>query len=328
VKNQLIFVSNGAPTTAVPTSVAVGDNVIHRIQSRSTLVSTSDDRATSGDVSTSTATASIRPSAPSDSSMMLSIVMPAYNERATIAHAIRQVLSVPFPCPFELIVVDDGSRDGTAELLATVADPRVVVKCHARNRGKGAALLTGLSLARGTHVVPFDADLEYTPEDLLSLLEPALAGRSDVVYGSRLFGANTVFQSYRYAMGNRLTTLLANVLFDAYVSDLHTCLKLMPNRLLRDLDLQEQGFGLDTEITAQVLKLGYRPFEVPISYHSRTHAQGKKLKWRDGVACIAILLRVRFSAERSGHRRRMRSRSVGTVDVQHLEYERSEHATP
>jgi hypothetical protein len=313
VKNQLIFVSNGAPSGATPTSIAIGDNVIHKIQSRSTLVSTSDELATSG------ATPSLHSSDGSNSSMMLSIVMPAYNEIRTIAHAIREVLSVPFPCPFELIVVDDGSRDGTAELLATITDPRVVVECHPRNRGKGAALLTGFSLARGTHVVPFDADLEYTPQDLVSLLEPALAGRSDVVYGSRLFGANTVFQSYRYAMGNRLTTLLANVLFDAYVRDLHTCLKLMPSRLLRDLDLQEQGFGLDTEITAHVLKLGYRPFEVPISYHSRTHAQGKKLQWRDGVACIAILLRVRFSAERSGHRRRMTNRPVGTVDRKRTE---------
>jgi glycosyltransferase involved in cell wall biosynthesis len=321
LKNQLIFVSNGAPSGAMPTSIAIGDNVIHRIQSPSAMVSTNDDLASaSDDLATSEAKPSVRSSGGSNSSMMLSIVMPAYNEIRTIAQAIRQVLNVPFPCPFELIVVDDGSRDGTAELLATIADPRVVVEWHARNRGKGAALLTGFSLARGTHVVPFDADLEYTPQDLLSLLEPALAGRSDVIYGSRLFGANTVFQSYRYAMGNKLTTLVANVLFDAYVSDLHTCLKLMPNRLLRDLDLQEQGFGLDTEITAHVLKLGYRPFEVPISYHSRTHAQGKK---RDGVACIAILLRVRFSAERSGHRRRMKSRSVGTVDLK-----LTEHAKP
>jgi glycosyltransferase involved in cell wall biosynthesis len=244
------------------------------------------------------------------SPVMLSILMPAYNEGRTIAHAIEKVLSVPYPCPIELIVVDDGSIDSTADVLKTIGDPRVVVTGHPANRGKGAALLTGLSLVTGTHVVPFDADLEYEPQDLLSLLRPALMGRSDVVYGSRLFGANTVFQSYRYAMGNKFTTLMANVLFDAYISDLHTCLKLMPTRLLRDLVLQEQGFGLDTEITAHVLKLGYRPFEVPVSYHSRTHAQGKKLKWRDGVSCVAILVRVRLQSERSGHQRRMASRSV------------------
>jgi dolichol-phosphate hexosyltransferase len=253
----------------------------------------------------------------SSTPLMLSIVMPAYNEGRTIAHAIQRVLNVPFPCPIELIVVNDGSRDDTADVLETIADPRVVVESHPTNRGKGAAILTGLSLVRGTHVVPFDADLEYEPRDLVALLEPVILGRSDVVYGSRLFGANTVFQSYRYAMGNKLTTLMANLLFDSYISDLHTCLKLMPTRLLRDLALREKGFGLDTEITAHVLKLGYRPFEVPVSYHSRTHAQGKKLQWRDGVSCVSILLRVRILTARSHHQRRMESRAV-TVEALRL----------
>jgi glycosyltransferase involved in cell wall biosynthesis len=232
--------------------------------------------------------------------MKLSIIMPAYNEGRTIAHAIKQVLSIPYPCPVELIVVDDGSSDDTADVLASIEDGRVVTHRHPVNRGKGAAVLSGISLAQGTHVVPFDADLEYSPRDLLDLLEPVLLGRTDIVYGSRLFGANTVYQSYRYAMGNKMTTFVANVLFDSYISDLHTCLKLLPIGLLRDLELREQGFGLDTEITAGMLKLGYRPFEVPVSYHSRTHAQGKKLDWRDGVACLAILFRVR-SQRKSGH---------------------------
>ena len=250
------------------------------------------------------------------SPMMLSIVMPVFNEGQTIAHAIEQVLNVPYPCPIELIVVDDGSRDRTIDVLKTISDPRVVIECHPTNRGKGAALLTGFSLAMGTHVVPFDADLEYDPRDLVSLLEPVLTGQSEVVYGSRLFGANTVYQSYRYAMGNKLTTFIANLIFDAYISDLHTCLKLMPNRLLRDLTLRENGFGLDTEITAHVLKLGYRPFEVPVSYHSRTHAQGKKLKWRDGVSSIAILVRVRIRANQSSHQRRMVRRTFERVNLQ------------
>ncbi len=223
----------------------------------------------------------------------LSIIMPAYNEGRTLAHAIKQVLTTPFPCPVELIVVDDGSTDRTQNVLEELEDFRLVVHRHEKNRGKGAALLSGIALASGTHVVPFDADLEYAPQDLVGLLEPVIAGRTDIVYGSRLFGANTVYQSYRYAMGNKLTTLMANLLFDSYISDLHTCLKLMPVSLVRDLSLREQGFGLDTEITAEVLKRGYRPFEVPVSYHSRTHAQGKKLDWRDGVACLAILFRVR-----------------------------------
>jgi dolichol-phosphate hexosyltransferase len=231
--------------------------------------------------------------------VMLSIVMPAYNEGRTIARAIEQVLDIPYPCPMELIVVDDGSRDDTAGILDAIEDPRVVTHRHASNQGKGAALLSGIALAQGTHIVPFDADLEYAPRDLLPLLDPVIRGRADIVYGSRLFGSNTVYQSYRYAMGNKMTTLVANVLFDSYISDLHTCLKLVPVELLRDLALSEQGFGLDTEITARLLKAGHRPFEVPVSYHSRTHAQGKHLNWRDGVACLGILFRVRSQRTKS-----------------------------
>ena len=126
------------------------------------------------------------------------------------------------------------------------------------------------------------------------MLEPVLKGRSGVVYGTRLFGCNTVYQSYRYAVGNRLLTFLANVLFNANLSDLHTCLKLVPTALLRELRLNEIGFGLDTELTALILRRGVRPFEVPISYYSRSHAQGKKITWRDAVKCVWILLLVRL----------------------------------
>src|SRR3954447_11069553 len=125
------------------------------------------------------------------------------------------------------------------------------------------------------------------------MLEPVIHGRCDVVYGTRLFGAHTMYQSYRHAMGNRLMTLAANLLFDAYLRDLHTCLKLVPTELFRSLDLRENGFGLDTEITAKLLKAGIRPFEVPVSYHSRSHALGKKITWKHGVECLRILARVR-----------------------------------
>jgi glycosyltransferase involved in cell wall biosynthesis len=224
----------------------------------------------------------------------LSILMPAYNEARTIARAVDAVLLTDLPCETELIVVDDGSSDGTTRILDGFSDPRLVVHVHETNRGKGAALQTAADLATGTHIVPFDADLEYSPGDLPRMLDPVIRGRCDVVYGTRLFGVNTVYQSYRHATGNRALTLAANLLFDAKLSDLHTCLKLMPLELFRSLELSEHGFGLDTEITAKILRLGVRPFEVPISYHSRSHAHGKKITALDGLECLQVLTRVRF----------------------------------
>lgn len=228
----------------------------------------------------------------------LSVLMPAYNEAATILLAVAGVLHAAFPCEIELIVVDDGSTDATWELLQQIEDPRLRICRHPRNFGKGAAIQTALSLATGSHIVPFDADLEYDPNDVARMLEPVVAGRCDVVFGTRMFGMNTVYQSYRFAVGNRLLTLVANLLFDSYVNDLHTCLKLMPRSLLQQLTPREVGFGLDTEITAKLLKQGVRPFEVPITYHGRSVADGKKITWRHGVECLQILGRVRFAKTR------------------------------
>ncbi|MCC9308205.1 glycosyltransferase family 2 protein [Kitasatospora sp. RB6PN24] len=224
----------------------------------------------------------------------LSLLMPAYNEEQTIAAVAGALLSQEYPVEIELIIVDDGSSDRTPLHIAQLDDPRVITYRHPRNFGKGAALLTAAQLASGTHVLPFDADLEYSPADIPRLVEPVLAGRCDVVYGSRLFGANTVYQSYRFAMGNKMTTLAANLLFDAHLADMHTCLKLVPLALFRSLRLKATGFGLDTELTARLLRVGIRPFEVPVSYHSRSHTEGKKLTWHDGVGCLLMLARVRF----------------------------------
>jgi glycosyltransferase involved in cell wall biosynthesis len=224
----------------------------------------------------------------------LSIVMPVYNEERTIVRAVEEVLRTAYPCEFELIVVDDGSTDGTGELLAGLCHDRLTVHHHMSNRGKGAALRTAVSLARGSHVVPFDADLEYAAEDIPRMLDPVLKGRCAVVYGVRLFGFNTVYHSLRYAAGNRLLTRLANVLFDSCISDLHTCLKLIPLSMLAALNLSEERFGLDTEVTALLLRNGVRPFEVPVSYYSRSHAQGKKIKTRDALVCAWVLLKVRL----------------------------------
>ena len=229
-------------------------------------------------------------------SVKLSILMPVYNEQRTIAQAVLSILSTDYGCDFELIVVDDGSSDATPSILEVLDHAHAKVFRHPQNRGKGAALLTGAQYATGTHLVPFDADLEYDPTDLAAMVKPVLDGRCDVVYGTRLLGANTRYQSFRHAAGNRAMTLAANVLFDACLNDLHTCLKLMPVRLFGELDLCESGFGLDTEITAKLLKLGIRPFEVPVSYHSRSFANGKKITWRDGVECLRVLARVRCSA--------------------------------
>lgn len=236
------------------------------------------------------------PLASAAGAMKLSILMPVFNELRTVAAAIAGILTTPYPCDYELIVIDDGSRDGTARILEALAHPRARVVSHPRNLGKGAALLTGAAVATGTHLVPFDADLEYDPHDLAALTVPVLQGRSEVVFGARLSGINTRFQSYRHVIGNRALTAVANVLFDAYLSDLHSCLKLLPVTLFLELDLSEPGFGLDTEITAKLLKRGILPLEVPVSYHSRSVAHGKKISWRDGIKCLHLLAQIRAGA--------------------------------
>ncbi len=229
------------------------------------------------------------------SAFFISIVVPAYNEEHTIEEAVRELLAVPMPFHAEFIVVDDGSSDETLIRLRRIRDPRLRIVRHPRNRGKGAALQTGAELARGTHILPFDADREYDPNDIPRLAAPVLGGRCAVVFGSRTLGANTVYPSFHHVLGNRALTLFANVLYDSAISDLHTCLKLVPLPLFRSLELCENGFGLDTELTAGILRAGIRPFGVSISYYSRTRDQGKKICWRDAVECLRILGRKRFA---------------------------------
>ena len=224
----------------------------------------------------------------------LSIVMPVYNESATIIQAVNRVLAVDYPCPMEFIVVDDGSTDRTPQLLRPFADLGVKTVRHPSNRGKGAAVRTGVRSATGTHVIILDADLEYSPSDIPALLLPVLYGFADHVFGTRIFGLNTRFPSYRFAMGGRFTTFVANVLFDSRITDMHTCLKLIPTQDFRTLTLSENGFGLDTELTAKILRAGVRPYEVPVTYNGRTCGEGKKITWRDGLQCLWILTMVRL----------------------------------
>ncbi len=238
--------------------------------------------------------------------MKLSILMPAYNEAATVGLAIKRVLDVHYPCDVELVVVDDGSLDNTSEVLSSIGDSRLVIGKHSVNQGKGAAVRTAAAMATGDYLVVFDADLEYTPEDILNLLAPVRRGDAKVAYGVRTFGASTA-HSFWFVIGNRVNTFTANALFNTWISDLHTCLKLMPVQLFRELPVKENGFGLDTEITAHLLARGYRPYEVPISYKARSREEGKKLTWGDGVEATWILIRVRI---REGMRSRQARRQV------------------
>ena len=226
--------------------------------------------------------------------MKLSVLMPVYNEAATLAVAVKRVLDVEYPCDMELVVVDDGSTDGSREILASLTDDRVMGRQHPRNRGKGAAIRTAVEAATGDYMVVCDADLEYAPEEIPELLEPVLRGDAQVVYGTRSFGSNTAF-SFWYVLGNKAVTMFANAMFNTWISDLETCFKLMPVALYRQLAIRSTGFGMEAEVTGKLLKGGHLPFEVPIRYKARRREEGKKLTWRDGVQALWILLRLRLS---------------------------------
>jgi dolichol-phosphate hexosyltransferase len=224
---------------------------------------------------------------------MLSILMPVFDEEERVGRAVKQALDVDYPCEVELIVVDDGSVDATVERLEQIDDTRLRVLRHDVNKGKGAAIRTAAAAAGGEMMVILDADLEYDPRDIPRLLDPVLEGRAQVVYGSRSFGGHSSF-SFWYVMGNKGVTLVANVLFNAYISDVETCFKLMPLDLFRSLDIRQQGFGMEAEVTGKLLRRKIRPYEVAISYNARTRAEGKKITARDGVEAVWILARERF----------------------------------
>ncbi|MGF1466053.1 MAG: glycosyltransferase family 2 protein [Sandaracinaceae bacterium] len=222
----------------------------------------------------------------------LSVVMPAYNERATIHAAIEQVLACPI-ADLELVVVDDGSTDGTRELLTqgVALDPRVRVILHEVNRGKGAALRTGFREARGRYVVVQDADLEYDPGDYPALLQPLEDDLADVVYGSRFLGGPHRVLYYWHSVANRALTTLSNMVTDLNLTDMETCYKAFRREVLLQLDLREDRFGIEPEMTAKVAQLGVRVYEVPIRYHGRTYAEGKKIGMRDAFRAVYCILR-------------------------------------
>jgi glycosyltransferase involved in cell wall biosynthesis len=220
--------------------------------------------------------------------------MPVYNERETVERAVQEMLEADVSDAVELIVVDDGSVDGSTELLREREWPeRVRVLFHDRNRGKGAALATALAEARGTYSAVLDADLEYSPKDLALLLEPLRAGIADAVFGVRGFQAHSAY-SFWYVVGNRGVTFLANLVYNSWISDMMTGQKAMRTELFRSLPLRERGFAIEAEITARLLGRGIRIYEVPVAYRARSREEGKKLTAVDGVRVARTLLRCRI----------------------------------
>jgi len=226
---------------------------------------------------------------------VLSVLMPVYNEAPTVRRAIEEVLAAEVGMDLELIVVDDGSTDGTRELLESGGWPgRVRILHHDRNRGKGAAVRTALADARGEFATIFDADLEYEPGDLAALLPPLVEGRANAVFGVRAFDGYTS-HSFLYVMGNKAVTLVANVLFNVYLRDLMTCHKAMRTDLFRSLPLRASGFTIEPEIAARLLQRRERIFEVPVHYNARPSDAGKKLTAMDGVRVVGELVRCRLT---------------------------------
>jgi dolichol-phosphate hexosyltransferase len=225
----------------------------------------------------------------------LTIVMPVFNERDTVEEAVQSVLSVELPVDrVELVIVDDGSTDGTSELLDAHPWPEQVrVLRHERNLGKGAALGTGLREARGTYTTIMDADLEYDPSDIAQMLVPLLKNDAEAVYGARGFQSHSAY-SFWYVLGNKSVTLVANVLYNSWVADIMTCHKIMRTDLFRSLRLREQGFAIEPEITARLLRRGIRIYEVPVLYRARSRKAGKKLTGLDAARVLWTLLRCRL----------------------------------
>jgi glycosyltransferase involved in cell wall biosynthesis len=233
------------------------------------------------------------PRAQHDGHPVVSFIIPAYDERATIAELVARVRALPFAK--QLVVVDDGSTDGTSEILESLAGDDLVV-VRQENAGKGAAVRNGIVWATGDIVVIQDADLEYDPADVPELIQPILDGVADVVYGSRLTGGRPQ-RAYLFwhRVGNQFLSLVAGVLYNTTLSDMETGYKAFRGDVLQALRLREKGFGIEPEITGRICRARLRIYELPISYYGRTYDEGKKITWRDGFRALWVLLRVRFA---------------------------------
>ncbi len=226
--------------------------------------------------------------------MKLSVIIPVYNERDTIEEIIRRVRAVDLDLEKEIIVVDDGSTDGTREVLQSLDLPRTRILLLDRNTGKGAALRNGFDLAEGDIVLVQDADLEYDPREYPKLLEPIIDGRADVVYGSRFLGGPHRVLYFWHYIGNKFLTTFSNMLSNLNLTDMETCYKVFRRDILKKISLKSPRFGFEPEITVKLAKLRCRIYEVPISYSGRDYAEGKKIGWKDGLAALFHLVRFRF----------------------------------
>ncbi len=225
---------------------------------------------------------------------LLSIIVPVYNEEKTLIPLLRKVQRVQlFGLKKQIIIVNDGSTDGTIRILGKFRVPGGLILHHEKNRGKGAAIRTAIPHTRGDIVIIQDADLEYDPNDYKVVLAPILQGSADVVYGSRFMGVHRAFLFLHY-VGNKVLTLLTNILYDTVLTDMETCYKAFKGDILRSLKLRSNRFDFEPEVTAKILKRGYKLFEVPISYHGRDFEEGKKITWRDGFVALFCLIRYRF----------------------------------
>jgi len=218
--------------------------------------------------------------------------MPVFNERTTVETIIRRVLASPVR--IQLIVVDDGSTDGTSEILENLNKSLTFTLLRQANAGKGAALRRGFAAVSGDLVVIQDADLEYSPEEYPDLIDLILKGHADVVYGSRFLGRHRVFLFTHY-LGNRVVTLATNILYNTMLTDMETCYKVMHVDVLRSMTLKSNGFGIEPELTAKIFKRGYRVYEIPITYAGRGYEEGKKITWVSGLVALWVLLKYRFT---------------------------------
>ena len=224
--------------------------------------------------------------------MLLSVIIPAYNEGSTIREVVQRVQNTPYEK--QIVIVDDASRDGTRETIQQIEGTNIEKYFHETNQGKGAAIASGLSKARGDIILIQDADLEYDPADYGSLLQPILDGKADVVFGSRFVGYPRRVLFFWHSLGNHLLTLLANILNDLNLSDMETGYKVFTREVQQSLTIRSKRFGFEPEFTAKVARRRFRIYEVPISYSGRSYKEGKKITWRDGIAALYWIVRYRF----------------------------------